>query len=160
MQMFCSGRMTAVCSAGIDRSKSKSVAGPSIARYNFAQSAGIVNISFDGALGGAGALQPLLSENVTAAVVSRAVSLKPHLVYKYDRLPAVLSRKSKYGLKALLILAQEAGRGPVLISALADREAIPKKFLEAILLELKRHGVVHSRKGKGGGYFLRRRPSE
>ena len=82
------------------------------------------------------------------------------LVYLYDRLTAVLSRKSKYGLKALLVLAQETGRGPVLISELADRDAIPKKFLEAILLELKRHGVVESRKGKGGGYFLRRKPAE
>lgn len=72
----------------------------------------------------------------------------------------MLSRKSKYGLKALLILAQEAGNGPVLIAELASREAIPKKFLEAILLELKRHGVVQSRKGKGGGYFLRRAPAE
>ncbi len=68
----------------------------------------------------------------------------------------MLSRKSKYGLKALLVLAREAGHGPVLISELASREAIPKKFLEAILLELKRHGVVQSQKGKGGGYFLRR----
>lgn len=58
------------------------------------------------------------------------------------------------------MLAQEAGRGPVLISELSEREAIPKKFLEAILLELKRHGVVQSKKGKGGGYFLRRKPSE
>ena len=72
----------------------------------------------------------------------------------------MLSRKSKYGLKALLVLAQEAGRGPVLISELAEREAIPKKFLEAILLELKRRGLVQSQKGKGGGYFLRRKPSE
>ena len=72
----------------------------------------------------------------------------------------MLSRKSKYGLKALLALAQEAGRGPVLISELADRDAIPKKFLEAILLELKHHGMVDSRKGKGGGYFLRRQPEE
>ena len=72
----------------------------------------------------------------------------------------MLSSKSKYGLKALLVLAEKAGAGPVLISELAEREAIPKKFLEAILLELKRHGVVQSRKGKGGGYFLRREPSE
>jgi Rrf2 family protein len=72
----------------------------------------------------------------------------------------VLSRKTKYGLKALLVLAQEAGRGPVLDSDLAARDAIPKKFLEAILLELKRHGVVLSKKGKGGGYLLRRRPAE
>lgn len=72
----------------------------------------------------------------------------------------MLSRKSKYGLKALMVLAKEAGRGPVLISELAAREAIPRKFLEAILLELKRHGLVQSRKGKGGGYFLRRAPAE
>ena len=72
----------------------------------------------------------------------------------------MLSRKSKYGLKALLVLAEKAGTGPVLISEIAAREAIPKKFLEAILLELKRHGVVHSKKGKGGGYFLRRKPAE
>ena len=72
----------------------------------------------------------------------------------------MLSRKSKYGLKALLVLAQEAGTAPVLVSELAARDAIPKKFLEAILLELKRHGGVQSKKGKGGGYFLRRKPSE
>jgi len=72
----------------------------------------------------------------------------------------VLSRKSKYGLKALLMLAEDANRGPVLVSELAERDAIPKKFLEAILLELKRRGVVQSKKGKGGGYFLRRKASE
>jgi Rrf2 family protein len=72
----------------------------------------------------------------------------------------VLSKKSKYGLKALLVLGQEAGRGPVLVSEIANREAIPQKFLEAILLELKRHGIVESKKGKGGGYFLRRRPGD
>ena len=72
----------------------------------------------------------------------------------------MLSRRSKYGLKALLILAEETGRGPVLVSELSAREAIPKKFLEAILLDLNRHGLVQSKKGKGGGYLLRRPPSE
>jgi Rrf2 family protein len=72
----------------------------------------------------------------------------------------VLSRKSKYGLKALLTLARERSRGPLLIADLAGRDRIPKKFLEAILLELKRNGMVDSRKGKGGGYFLRREPEE
>lgn len=72
----------------------------------------------------------------------------------------MLSRKSKYGLKALLLLAQEDGRGPVLVSEVADRVAIPKKFLEAILLDLKRRGLVQSRRGKGGGYLLRRAPTE
>jgi Rrf2 family protein len=72
----------------------------------------------------------------------------------------LLSRRSKYGLKALLALAQESGRGPVLVSDLAERDAIPKKFLEAILLDLNRQGLVQSKKGKGGGYFLRRGPDE
>ena len=72
----------------------------------------------------------------------------------------MLSKKSKYGLKALLVLGQEAGHGPVLVSDISQREAIPQKFLEAILLELKRHGIVESKKGRGGGYFLRRRPAD
>jgi Rrf2 family protein len=59
----------------------------------------------------------------------------------------VLSNKSKYGLKALLVLARETGQGPVLIASLAERAAIPKKFLETILLELKRHRLVESKKG-------------
>jgi Rrf2 family protein len=71
----------------------------------------------------------------------------------------VLSRRSKYGLKALFALAARAGRGPVLVSELSLRDAIPKKFLEAILLDLKRRGVVESKKGKGGGYYLRRAPA-
>jgi Rrf2 family protein len=72
----------------------------------------------------------------------------------------MLSNKAKYGLKALLVLAREAGKGPVLVAELAQREAIPKKFLETILLELKRQRLVASKKGKGGGYFLRRAPAD
>jgi len=72
----------------------------------------------------------------------------------------MLTRKSKYGIKAMLLLAEEADRGPVLISELAERQRLPKKFLEAILLELKRHGLLHSKKGKGGGYLLGRKPTE
>jgi Rrf2 family protein len=72
----------------------------------------------------------------------------------------MLSKKSKYGLKALLVLADEAGRGPIQTSELAEREALPKKFLEAILLELKRHGLLQSKKGRGGGYVLGRKPAD
>ena len=72
----------------------------------------------------------------------------------------MLTRKSKYGLKAVLELAEEPDRRPVLIAELAERQRIPKKFLEAILLELKRHGLLGSKKGKGGGYFLGRDPSQ
>jgi len=72
----------------------------------------------------------------------------------------VLTQKSKYGLKAVLYLAGEWGRGPIPIAEVAERERLPKKFLEAILLDLKRHGLLHSKKGKGGGYMLGREPSE
>jgi Rrf2 family protein len=72
----------------------------------------------------------------------------------------MLSKKSKYGLKALLVLAEEPGRGPIQSSELAVRQRLPKKFLEAILLELKRHGLVQSKKGRSGGYVLSRRPGD
>ncbi len=72
----------------------------------------------------------------------------------------MLSKKTKYGLQALLYLAQKYKHGSVLISDLAKEERIPKKFLEAILLDLKNHGLLHSKKGKGGGYVLGRNPSE
>ena len=72
----------------------------------------------------------------------------------------MISKKTKYGLKALLTLTQEYGRGPVLIAELAERERIPKKFLELILLQLKNAGILGSRKGKGGGYFLAKDPTQ
>jgi Rrf2 family protein len=70
----------------------------------------------------------------------------------------MLSQKAKYGLKALLALAAEFGNGPILISDLAKREGIPKKFLELILRELKNHGILQSKKGYGGGYQLAKEP--
>ena len=71
----------------------------------------------------------------------------------------MISKKAKYGLKALKVLTEDFGKGPILISHIAERERIPKKFLEAILLELRNHGILHSQKGKGGGYQLRVEPS-
>ena len=70
----------------------------------------------------------------------------------------MLSKKAKYGLKAMTILAKEYGTGPLLIGDIAKRERIPAKFLELILLELKKAGFLQSKKGKGGGYYLNRLP--
>jgi Rrf2 family protein len=70
----------------------------------------------------------------------------------------MLSKKAKYGLKAMAILAKEYGRGPLLIGDIAKRDGMPTKFLELILLELKKSGFVQSKKGKGGGYYLNRLP--
>jgi Rrf2 family protein len=72
----------------------------------------------------------------------------------------VLSKKSKYGLKAALFLARRTPDEPQLVADIAEAEGIPKKFLEQILLEMKRHGIVESRRGKGGGYLLRRGAAE
>jgi Rrf2 family protein len=71
----------------------------------------------------------------------------------------MLSKKTKYALKAMIALADSFERGPVLISELAEREGIPKKFLELILLDMKNAGFVQSKKGKGGGYMLSAPPS-
>lgn len=70
----------------------------------------------------------------------------------------MLTKKTKYALQALLALSRDYGRGPVLISEIAENERIPKKFLELILLDLKNNGILQSKKGKGGGYFLGRPP--
>lgn len=73
----------------------------------------------------------------------------------------MLSKKTKYALKAVLHLAEEYGKPqPILISGLAQKNRIPKKFLELILLELKNKGLLLSKKGKGGGYLLARNPRD
>jgi len=66
----------------------------------------------------------------------------------------LLSQKCKYALQALLSLAREPTQELLLVSDIAERENLPKKFLEAILLELNRNGLVRSRRGRGGGYAL------
>src|SRR5262249_54587043 len=70
----------------------------------------------------------------------------------------MLSKKAKYGLRAMSALAREYGNGPLLIADIAKSERIPRKFLELILLDLKKKGFVRSKKGKGGGYYLNRVP--
>jgi len=72
----------------------------------------------------------------------------------------MLSKKAQYALYALRYLAREQARGPLLIREIAESEKLPRKFLESILLELKTIGVLSSKKGKGGGYQLRKDPSE
>ena len=70
----------------------------------------------------------------------------------------MLSKKTQYAFKALMYLAQKENEGPVLIAEISKKKRIPLKFLENILLELKRSGVLDSKKGKGGGYFFKEAP--
>lgn len=68
----------------------------------------------------------------------------------------MLSARGKYGLKAMIHLAEMQGAGGIQGAVIAETQQIPKKFLDTILLELKNSGLVHSKKGKGGGYSLAR----
>lgn len=72
----------------------------------------------------------------------------------------MLSKKAKYAIHALVYLARKYKQGPVLIQDISRHENIPQKFLEAILLELKKDGILNSKKGKGGGYYLIKSPDE
>ncbi|MBI5217319.1 MAG: Rrf2 family transcriptional regulator [Bacteroidia bacterium] len=70
----------------------------------------------------------------------------------------MLSKKAQYSIKALVYLAKNHKRSPLLISEIAESEGLPQKFLESALLDLKRMGIVCSKKGKGGGYYLIKNP--
>lgn len=72
----------------------------------------------------------------------------------------MLSKRCKYALKAMVCLAEIYQKGHITTAAIAERERIPKKFLEQILLELKRAKLVNSKQGTGGGYYLMKPPSE
>lgn len=72
----------------------------------------------------------------------------------------MLSKKSQYAFKALTYLTEKYEQGPVLISEISKKKKIPLKFLENILLELKKADILDSKKGKGGGYFLKQNPSK
>jgi len=72
----------------------------------------------------------------------------------------MLTNKGKYGLKAMVHLAGMAPGQPALVADIAAANTIPKKFLDAILGELRTGGFVHSKKGRGGGYVLARPPNE
>lgn len=72
----------------------------------------------------------------------------------------MLSKKTKYGIKALVYLAKQTERVPVQISVISKSENISQKFLETILLTLRKNGLLGSKKGKGGGYYLLRDPND
>ena len=72
----------------------------------------------------------------------------------------MLSKKSQYAFKALAYLTEKFNQGPVLISEISTKKKVPLKFLENILLELKKAGILESKKGKGGGYFLKKDPAQ
>ena len=72
----------------------------------------------------------------------------------------MLSQRARYAMKALLYLADHHDRAAVQIGEIAEAQAIPRKFLELILLDLKKAGMVESSRGKAGGYRLSRPSSD
>lgn len=70
----------------------------------------------------------------------------------------MLSRKTKYGIKALTYICKNRTRSPLAAKEIADAENIPPKFLEAILLNLRKGGILSSKRGKNGGYYLLKEP--
>ncbi len=72
----------------------------------------------------------------------------------------IVSQKSRYALRAVFELARRFGRGPAKIAEIAQEQAIPPRFLEVILSQLKQAGFLESRRGADGGYFLTRRPEQ
>ncbi len=72
----------------------------------------------------------------------------------------MLSKKTKYGIKALTYLAKQENKIPVQIATISKSENISLKFLESILLSLRKNGFLGSKKGKGGGYYLLREPQD
>lgn len=72
----------------------------------------------------------------------------------------MITKKTKYAFKALIHLVEKFGDGPILIQEISEAQQIPKKFLEAILLELKQNQIIKSKKGRNGGCSLARKPSE
>ena len=72
----------------------------------------------------------------------------------------MLSKKTKYAIRALIALGEHFGGESMNILSISQKEKIPKKFLEQILLEMRNAGFLFSKKGAGGGYFLLKNPAE
>jgi Rrf2 family protein len=72
----------------------------------------------------------------------------------------MLSKKTKYAIKALTLLGKNPSGPPMHITDIARQENIPEKYLGAILGELRNAGLIFSRKGAGGGYALSKRPED
>jgi len=72
----------------------------------------------------------------------------------------MLSKKTKYAIKALIVLGKNVGKPHMQIAQIAEQENIPRKFLESILLELRNASILRSIKGAGGGYVLNKAPEE
>jgi Rrf2 family protein len=72
----------------------------------------------------------------------------------------MLSQKARYALHALIVLAGHDGEAPLQIADIAEEARVPRKFLEQILLDLKKRGIVKSTRGRAGGYLIGKAPKD
>lgn len=72
----------------------------------------------------------------------------------------MLSQKGRYALHALIVLAEHDGEVPMMIADIAEEAGVPRKFLEQILLELRKRGILRSQRGRSGGYQLAKAPKD
>jgi len=79
---------------------------------------------------------------------------------QYQKTDLMLSKKTRYAMLALTNLASKYGGGAIQIGDIAKMENIPQRFLESILLDLKKMGILGSKLGKSGGYYLIKPPEE
>jgi|HubBroStandDraft_2_1064218.scaffolds.fasta_scaffold25817_3 Rrf2 family protein len=88
------------------------------------------------------------------------LSIPPTITIFPMEILTMLSQKARYALRALIALGSRQTEEPMLIADIAEEADVPRKFLEQILLELKKRGIVHSHRGKFGGYTLGRVPDD
>jgi Rrf2 family protein len=72
----------------------------------------------------------------------------------------MIAQKTRYALRSLLFLAEAQGGGPVQLARIAETQRVPPKYLELIMLDLKKAGLVKSARGPKGGYRLTRSPDQ
>lgn len=96
-----------------------------------------------------------------STVVDAQVDRKCHeFLDLCSRVYQMLSKKTQYAFHALTYLTENQEQGPILIAEISANRDISLKFLENILLELKKGGILGSKKGKGGGYYLLKDPQD
>lgn len=88
------------------------------------------------------------------------IGINTYICIKLKLFFLILSKKTRYAIVALTRLAKDFGKGPILIRDIAQDEKIPQRFLENILLELRKLGILGSKLGKEGGYYLLKSPEE
>mgnify|MGYP004447944533 FL=1 len=96
------------------------------------------------------------------AIVYRKKVLYSKIIYYLRNIKSsgMLTKKTRYAMMALAVLAKEYGKAPVPMSSIAEKENIPLRFIEGILRTLKNRGILNSSRGKSGGYYLLKKPEE